>query len=90
LFGYNTTNVLVLEGAIMENELSKRENDALKAIITLYDRLKFSPTVKEVAEEMRLLSTSTAFMYIERLERKGDIERKENSPRALRVIRHVK
>lgn len=74
----------------MENELTKRESEALRAIITLYDRLKFSPTIKEVAGEMGLSSASTAFMYIERLERKGYIERKESSPRALRVVRHVK
>ncbi|WP_379142401.1 MarR family transcriptional regulator [Paenibacillus sp. sgz500992] len=73
----------------MINELTKREQDALSAIITLSDRLKFSPTVKEIAEEMGLLSTSTAFMYIERLEKKGYIERKESSPRALKVIRHA-
>jgi repressor LexA len=73
----------------MEDKLTKRERDALSTIVTLYDRLKFSPTIKEIAEEMGLLSTSTAFMYIERLERKGYIERKESSPRALRVMRHV-
>ncbi|MNU03034.1 LexA repressor [compost metagenome] len=70
-------------------ELTKREQDALDAIVTLYERLKYSPTVKEVAGEMGLASTSTAFTYIERLEKKGYIERKESSPRALRVIHRV-
>ncbi len=70
-------------------ELTKRENDALNAINTLYDRLKFSPTIQEIADEMGLASKSTAFGYIERLEKKGYIERKESSPRALRVILHA-
>lgn len=70
-------------------ELTKRENEALNAINTLYDRLKFSPTIQEIADEMGLASKSTAFGYIERLEKKGYIERKESSPRALRVILHA-
>ncbi|ULO07119.1 MarR family transcriptional regulator [Paenibacillus sp. 19GGS1-52] len=70
-------------------ELTKRENEALNAINTLYDHLKFSPTVQEIADEMGLASKSTVFGYIERLEKKGYIERKESSPRALRVILHA-
>lgn len=71
------------------SDLTRREQEALNAIVTLYDRLKYSPTVKEIAGEMGLASTSTAFAYIERLEKKGYIERKESSPRALRVMRRA-
>ncbi|ETT55819.1 MULTISPECIES: LexA family protein [Paenibacillus] len=72
------------------SELTRREKDALNAINNLYDRLKYSPTVQEIADEMGLSSKSTAFRYIQGLEEKGYLERKESSPRALRVIRHVK
>ncbi|MDF9845466.1 MULTISPECIES: MarR family transcriptional regulator [unclassified Paenibacillus] len=71
------------------SELTKRERDALNAIVTLYDQLKYSPTMKEIAEEMGLASASTAFKYIELLEKKGFIERKESAPRALRVLRRA-
>jgi SOS-response transcriptional repressor LexA len=79
-----------LKELISISELTRREKDALKAINNLYDRLKYSPTVQEIADEMGLSSKSTAFRYIQMLEEKGFIERKESSPRALRVIRHVK
>ncbi|ETT46256.1 repressor lexA [Paenibacillus sp. FSL H8-237] len=79
-----------LKELISISELTRREKDALKAINNLYDRLKYSPTVQEIADEMGLSSKSTAFRYIQGLEEKGYLERKESSPRALRVIRHVK
>ncbi|WP_150274080.1 MarR family transcriptional regulator [Paenibacillus tepidiphilus] len=70
-------------------DLTKREQEALEAILVLFDRLKYSPTVREIGEEMGLASTSTTFRYIERLEAKGYIERRESSPRALRVLRRA-
>jgi repressor LexA len=70
-------------------DLTRREKEALAAINTLFDRLKYSPTVQEIADEMGLYSKSSAFRYIQALENKGYIERKESSPRALRVIRHA-
>lgn len=70
------------------SDLTKREKEALNAINKLYENLKYSPTVQEIADEMGLASKSTAFGYIQRLEEKGYIERRESSPRALKVIRH--
>ncbi|QSF42634.1 LexA family protein [Paenibacillus tianjinensis] len=70
-------------------ELTKREQDALNAIISLYDQLKYSPTIREIGVEMGLSSVSTTFRYIEKLEEKGYIERKESSPRALKVLRRA-
>ncbi|OZQ66047.1 hypothetical protein CA600_12360 [Paenibacillus sp. VTT E-133280] len=71
------------------SELTRRERDALNAIVTLYDRLKYSPTIREIGEEMGLSSVSTTFRYIELLEKKGYIERKESSPRALKLLRRA-
>jgi SOS-response transcriptional repressor LexA len=70
-------------------DLTRREKEALAAINTLFDRLKYSPTVQEIADEMGLYSKSSAFRYIQTLENKGYIERKEGSPRALKLLRRA-
>ncbi|MNC28676.1 LexA repressor [compost metagenome] len=71
------------------SELTTRERQALKAITDYYTLMKYSPTIREIGKAMGLASTSTVYGYLERLEKKGYIERRESSPRALRVIRHA-
>lgn len=71
------------------SDLTKRERDALNAIVILNDRLKYAPTVREIATEMGIFSMSSICRYIVRLEQKGYIERKESAARALRVLRRA-
>lgn len=65
----------------------KREKEILQAIIDYIDQNEYVPSVREIYEIVGLKSTSTVHGHLTNLESKGYIERKENSPRALRVIK---
>lgn len=67
--------------------LNKRELEILNAIINYIEENGFSPTVREIGKIVGLNSSSTVHGYLNKLEQKGYIERKANSPRALRVIK---
>ncbi|KUP22434.1 hypothetical protein AWJ19_27860 [Paenibacillus sp. DMB5] len=71
------------------SELTNRERDALNAIVTLYDRLKYAPTIREIALEMGISSMSSICRYIVQLEDKGYIERKQSTARAMRILRRA-
>jgi repressor LexA len=69
--------------------LIKREKEILQAIIDYIDQNEYVPSVREICEIVCLKSTSTVHGHLTNLEDKGYIERKENSPRALRVLKEV-
>lgn len=68
----------------MSNE---RETQILNVIVNYIKQNGYAPTVREIGKIVGLKSTSTVHTYLKRLELKGFIERKESSPRALRVLR---
>ena len=68
----------------MSNE---RETQILNVIVDYIKQNGYAPTVREIGKIVGLKSTSTVHTYLKRLELKGFIERKENCPRALRVLR---
>ncbi|WP_132983720.1 hypothetical protein [Tissierella praeacuta] len=49
----------------------------------------YVPSVREIGKIVGLKSTSTAHTYLKSLELKGFIEREENLPRALRVLKEI-
>ncbi|MGJ0848077.1 winged helix-turn-helix transcriptional regulator [Tissierella praeacuta] len=66
--------------------LNERELEILNAIVNYIKQNGYAPSVREIGKIVGLKSTSTVHTYLKSLESKGFIERKENSPRTLRVI----
>jgi len=66
--------------------LNDKESKLLNTIVKYINENGFSPSIREIGEIVGYKSTSTVYRYLEKLEEKGYIERKENSPRALKVI----
>lgn len=67
--------------------LAEKELEILNAIINFIDDNGYAPSVRELCEITKLKSTSTVHTYLKGLQEKGYIQRKENFPRALRVIK---
>ncbi|MEW9097306.1 MAG: MarR family transcriptional regulator [Clostridiaceae bacterium] len=66
--------------------LTKKEERVLNTIKRYINDNKISPTIRELAAMLELRSTATVSDYLERLERKGYIERIERSPRSIKII----
>lgn len=67
--------------------LTTKESIVLEAIVNYIEINGFSPSIREMCELVGLKSTSTVHNHLTNLENKGYIERKENFPRALRVVK---
>lgn len=67
--------------------LTERESQVLNAIVDYIKQNGYGPSVREIGEIVGFKSTSTVHVYLKKLQEKGFIERKENFPRALRVIK---
>ncbi len=67
--------------------LTKREKEILNIITDYIKENGYAPSVREMCEITGLKSTSTVHTYLKGLQEKGFIQRKENFPRALRVIK---
>ncbi|MBU5484032.1 MarR family transcriptional regulator [Clostridium sp. MSJ-11] len=66
--------------------LTKKEERVLNTIKRYIDDNKIPPTIRELASMLELRSTATVSDYLNRLERKGCIERIERSPRSIKII----
>lgn len=69
--------------------LNEREEQILKAIMDYNNKNGFNPSIREIGEIVGLKSSSTVHKYLGSLEEKGYIERKENCPRALKVVKSL-
>lgn len=67
--------------------LTERESQILNIIVDYIKENEYAPSVREIGELVGLKSSSTVHGYLKSLELKGFIERKDNFPRALRIIR---
>ncbi|WP_313758493.1 LexA repressor [Tissierella sp.] len=67
--------------------LNEKESEILNVLVDYIKQNVYAPSVREIGKIVGLKSTSTVHKYLKGLELKGFIERKENFPRALRVIR---
>lgn len=65
--------------------LTRRQIEALDYIKSFVANKGYPPSIRELAEGMKLLSSSTAFNVLEQLVRKGYIK-KGNGPRELQII----
>jgi SOS-response transcriptional repressor LexA len=73
----------------LNEKLTDKEKQILKAIINYIDKNEISPTVREIADITQIKSTSTVQGHLEKLKNKGYIGRRETMPRTIRVLRCV-
>lgn len=67
--------------------LTKKQNEILDIIIKYIENEGIPPTTREIGELAGLSSTSTVHGYLTRLEERGYITRRKESPRSIRVIK---
>lgn len=69
----------------MSNNMEAKVLDAIEDYI---NQNGFSPSIREIGDKVGLKSSSTVHRYLKLLEDRGSIERLENCPRALKIIRN--
>lgn len=69
--------------------LTEKEAQILNVIVDYIKENGYAPSVREIGKLVGLKSTSTVHEYLKRLQEKGYIERKENFPRTLKVLRMI-
>lgn len=67
--------------------LNSKESQILDIIEDYINANGFSPSIREIGEIIGLSSSSSVHAYMKKLEEKGFIERLENFPRAVRLIK---
>ena len=70
-----------------KEELNKREKTILKFIEKQIMTDGYPPSVREIGQAVGLSSTATLHGYLERLEKKGYIKKKDKKGRTLRVLK---
>ncbi len=67
--------------------LTEREKEILQTIIDYIEDNEYVPSVREICDMVGLKSPSTVHGHLKKLKDKGYIERKENFPRAMKVVK---
>lgn len=75
---------------MIELMLTKKQIEFLKILSKYIKEHKYSPTIRELCELTGLKSTSTVKGYIDRLVEKGILEREDDKPRTLRIVKALK
>ena len=70
-----------------KEELNKREKTILKFIEKQIMTDGYPPSVREIGQAVGLSSTATVHGYLERLEKKGYIKKKDKKGRTLRLLK---
>ena len=71
----------------MVQGLKPKEKLVLDYITEKLDETGYAPSVRDICAELNIKSTSTAQMYIEKLEAKGYLYKEQGKSRTLRVVR---
>ena len=67
------------------NTLTEREREIYEYIVNAIRNEGYSPSVRDICNALGMKSTSTVHTYLERLERKGVIQKESGKSRTLRV-----
>ncbi|MGE4284449.1 MAG: transcriptional repressor LexA [Clostridia bacterium] len=70
----------------MEKKLSEKQQMILDFINEQVEKKGYPPSVREICSAVGLKSTSTVHGYLQRLEKKGLLQKDASKPRALRII----
>lgn len=65
--------------------MTDRQKQIYEFIVAYIQENLYPPTIREIGDNVGLASTSSVYEHLKSLERKGYIEVKENSPRAIKV-----
>lgn len=65
--------------------MTPRQQQIYNYIILYIEEHMYPPSVREIGDGVGLHSTSSVYEHLKSLERKGHIEVRENSPRAIKV-----
>lgn len=68
-----------------QNRLTDKEQSVYNYITDIIKRDGYSPSVRDIKEALSIKSTSTVHSYLERLEKKGYIQKETGKSRTLRV-----
>lgn len=68
------------------DDLTNRQYEVLCGILEYIGEHGYPPTMRELARDLNLASVSTAHDHVQALKRKGYLEIKADSPRALKVV----
>jgi len=66
-------------------ELKPKERAILDYLKDKINRLGYPPSVRDICADLNIKSTSTAHMYLERLENKGYIQKESGKSRTIRI-----
>ncbi|MBQ8508940.1 MAG: transcriptional repressor LexA [Clostridia bacterium] len=69
----------------MNNNLTDREREIYNYILNAIRNEGYSPSVRDICNALNMKSTSTVHTYLERLERKGMIQKESGKSRTLRI-----
>lgn len=69
----------------MNNNLTDREREIYNYILNAIKNEGYSPSVRDICNALNMKSTSTVHTYLERLERKGMIQKESGKSRTLRI-----
>ena len=69
----------------MNNNLTDREREIYNYILNAIKNEGYSPSVRDICNALNMKSTSTVHTYLERLERKGMIQKESGKSRTLRL-----
>ncbi|MDK8193785.1 FaeA/PapI family transcriptional regulator [Paenibacillus sp. UMB7766-LJ446] len=67
-------------------KLTRREEEALGVIKDYFRDHGYPPTTRELGDMMGVTSSSTAYGYLKRLEKKGCIKRTTSTPRGIKIL----
>ncbi|WP_433959298.1 transcriptional regulator [Cytobacillus horneckiae] len=71
----------------MHNELTKRQREALEAVINYVEKINYPPSYRELGKLIGLASSSTVSGILNRLKDKGFVSWEEGQPRTLRILK---
>jgi repressor LexA len=70
-------------------DLTKRQQEVLKAIEDYSENHKYAPTIRELCTIIGVKSTSTAYNLLKQLKNKGYIKNVEGCPRTIYIFKDL-
>lgn len=71
----------------MHNKLTKRQREALEAVINYVETKNYPPSYRELGNLIGLSSSSTVSSILNKLKEKGYVSWEEGQPRTLRILK---
>jgi SOS-response transcriptional repressor LexA len=76
-----------LKEGVKMMKISKKQAEILKIVQSFINDHGYSPTVREIKKLAGLKSSSTVYLHLTKLQKKGYITKENGMPRTLRVLK---